>query len=46
MFAKNNLLLKNDRVKLDFPPASVGMYIAVSEMTDAMVSRKIIIPIR
>jgi len=44
--SQNNLLIKNQKVKLDIPNVSAGIYIAVSEMTDAIVSKKIILPVR
>ena len=45
LFSQNNLLVKNEKVKLNFPSTSVGIYIAVSEMKNAIVSKKIFIPI-
>jgi len=46
IFAQHDLQVKQQRVKLDFPAISGGIYIAVSEMKDAVVSKKIIIPAR
>jgi hypothetical protein len=42
---QHNLLVKNDRIKLDIPASPSGIYIAVSEMKDAVVSKKIFIPL-
>ena len=46
ILSKPNLLVKDDRVKLDLPSSAVGVYIAVSQMTETAVSKKILIPIR
>ena len=42
--AQNNLHVKNDRIKLDIPASSTGIYVAVSEMTNALISKKIFLP--
>lgn len=46
IFAKNNLVVQNEKIKLDLSIASSGIYIAVSEMTDAVISKKIFFPAR
>jgi PKD repeat protein len=42
--SQNNLLVKNEKIKLDLPAVSAGIYIAVSDMGDAAISKKIFIP--
>lgn len=46
IFSKNNQIVKEDKIRLDLPSSAAGVYIAVSEMTDALVSKKIILPVR
>jgi len=46
IFSQNNLLVKKEKIKLNFSSASMGVYIAVSEMNDKVISRKIVIPLR
>lgn len=46
LFSRNDLLVKNAKIRLELPSTAAGVYIAVSEMTDAIVSKKIIIPAR
>lgn len=45
VFSKNNLFVKNSKIKLDLPSSSIGIYIAVSEMENAVVSKKVVFPI-
>jgi len=42
--SQNNLLVKNEKIKLDLPTLSAGMYIAVSDMGNAIISKKIFLP--
>jgi PKD repeat protein len=45
LFSQNNLVVKKDKIKLNFSPSSIGVYIAISEMKDAIVSKRIFIPV-
>jgi hypothetical protein len=54
IISQNNLIVKNEKVKLSFPSSAAGIYVAVSEMASngaagkehIMVSKKIVIPSR
>ena len=46
IFTQNDLQVRDSRVKLEFPSSAAGIYIAISEIRDALISKKIIIPIR
>ncbi len=46
IFFEKDLQVKNDKIKLDIPVLSAGVYVAVSEFIDERVSKKFILPVR
>ncbi|MBI4947296.1 MAG: PKD domain-containing protein [Bacteroidetes bacterium] len=43
--SQSNLYVKDEKIKLNLPTLSAGIYIAVSDMGDATISKKILIPV-